>query len=89
MNINEKGGYMENLVIYRKEVVSINKINKGFSEIACYTENGKYYLKFSLLNGWTRLYNEEKRSGFTKEFNTKESANNYFKKAGKGFEKIK
>jgi hypothetical protein len=53
---------MENLVIYRKEVVSINKINKGFSEIACYTENGKYYLKFSILNGWTRLYNEEKRN---------------------------
>ena len=80
---------MENLRIYQKEIVSVNKSKRGISEIASYTENGKYYLRFSILKGWSRKYHEELRTGFTKEFSTKESANNYFKKASEGFKRVK
>lgn len=78
---------MENLKIYTKEITNLNKTLKGISEIACYTENGKYYLRFSLLKGWY-YYGGEKRSFFTKEFTSKENANNYFKKASVGFTKV-
>lgn len=65
------------------------------SEIAAFEYNGKYFLRFALRtdaiswngkkkivikNGWIK--------NFIKEFDTKEQANNYFKKAAKGFQKI-
>lgn len=79
---------INNLVIYQKIISNKDKTLNGISEIACYKENGKYYLRFSLLKGWSRLYHEEIRNTFIKEFDNKDQANKYFIQASKGFTRI-
>lgn len=59
----------------------VNKFGEplGYSEMVCFMYDGKYYIRISKLNGLSRLYHEELRSAFVKEFSNKDSANRYFK----------
>lgn len=85
----------------RKELYQISKIYQrtvnfkcgktGVEEIACYEENGKYYLRIckcschiiAAKSKTTKMYEVWNEKPFTKEFETKEQANNYFKKVNK------
>ncbi|MCI9141817.1 MAG: hypothetical protein HFH87_04235 [Lachnospiraceae bacterium] len=73
-------GNLENISEWVHKVTNTFGETLGYSEIVCCMYRGKYYIRISKLNGLSRLYHEELRSTFVKEFDNKDSANRYFKK---------
>jgi len=91
---------LENVSIWRKAQEDIDPEFSDFmNEVVAFTYNGKYYLRLVQFNGYTvwfvgrRGHRHPKRDGvrtwdYIKEFDTKERANAYFKKAAAGYKKV-
>lgn len=91
---------LENVSIWRKEQEDIDPEFSDFrNEVIAFTYNGKYYLRIVQFNGYSvwwvgrRGRRTVKRDGVRtwsviKEFDTKASANAYFKKCAVGYKKV-
>ena len=90
-------GDLVNLSIWRKEQEDIDPEFQDFrNEVVAFTYNGKFYLRIVRFCGYDGIYTGRggnrhfvrkavHRSSYIKEFESKHSANAYFKKAAAGY----
>lgn len=84
-----EAGRLDNVTVWACDVKNRCGEVIGQSEMICCMYHNRYFIRISKLNGLSRLYHEELRSSYIREFDNKDSANRYFMKVNQsGYKKV-
>lgn len=73
-----KSGGLDNVTVWTCDVKNRCGEVIGQSEMICCMYHNRYFIRISKLKGLSRLYHEELKNSYIREFDNRDSANRYF-----------